>query len=201
MNIGFIIYNEITALDFIGIYDPISRIKTMGIDNSISIDICGYDENVKDFSGEIKFLSKKIRPSLNNYDVIVLPGGFGTRKLEKDKKFISWIQTANSCATFVSVCSGALILGAAGKINGKTITTHKNLFKEIKKYGCIVKDERIVFDGNLITARGVTSAIDLGLFLCGAFYGIENMKLIAKQMDYEISKNVLEILIDYIRKK
>lgn len=84
----------------------------------------------------------------------------------------------------VSVCTGALLLGAAGFLQGMRATTHPNAYKELEQYCADVVDERIVDSGNIITARGVTSSIDLGLYVVERLAGIDARNRIAAQMDY-----------------
>ncbi|MCK5913732.1 MAG: DJ-1/PfpI family protein, partial [Desulfuromusa sp.] len=83
-----------------------------------------------------------------------------------------------------SVCSGSLLLGAAGFLRGKKATTHPKAYTELARYCAKVSKERIVDEGDVITARGVTSAIDLGLHLVERLAGKETRIEIARQMDY-----------------
>lgn len=184
MNIGFIIFNGMTTLDFIGFYDPITRIKTMGVDNEIQWNVCSFTDEVSDSFG-LGIKADIVRSTLSEYDMVFIPGGFGTRNLIKDTDFINWIKTANACKLKVSVCTGALILGEAGFLKDKAATTHQNAFKELEKYCRIVEDRRVVDEGDIITARGVSSSIDLGLYVCERFYGREIREKIQRQMDYQ----------------
>jgi cyclohexyl-isocyanide hydratase len=95
------------------------------------------------------------------------------------------LRTADACKYKVSVCTGALLLGAAGFLTGKTATTHRTAFNDLKPYCASVVDQRIVDEGDVITARGVTSSIDLGLYLCEKLAGHEVKERIRQQMDYE----------------
>jgi cyclohexyl-isocyanide hydratase len=117
--------------------------------------------------------------------VIVVPGGFGTRALQHDKAFIQWLQSASPAKLKTSVCTGALLLGSAGFLAGKRATTHPNAFEELKPYcATVVIDQRVVDEGEVVTAQGVTSSIDLGLHLAERMAGREARIRIAKQMDY-----------------
>ncbi|WP_347276220.1 DJ-1/PfpI family protein [Coleofasciculus sp. FACHB-542] len=109
----------------------------------------------------------------------------GTRNLVDDPELIAWLKTSASCQFKVSVCTGSLLLGAAGFLEEKTATTHPNAFHDLQKYCKSVLDKRVVDEGDVITARGVTSAIDLGLYLCEKFAGYEIKEKIRKQMDYQ----------------
>src|SRR3989442_987375 len=86
MKIAFIIFDKMTALDFIGIYDPVTRLKSMGFITDLHWDICANTEEIRDDRG-LRFTPTKLGESLHNYDMIVVPGGFGTRELVDDMKF------------------------------------------------------------------------------------------------------------------
>ncbi len=183
MKMAFIIFERMTALDFIGIYDPLTRLKSMDFIPNLDWDICAFTEDVKDDKG-LNFTPTVVGGSLQQYDLIVIPGGFGTRALWKDTAFIQWLQTSNPSSLKVSVCTGSILLGAAGFLKGKRATTHPNSFDELKPFCLSVVDERIVDERDVITARGVTSGIDAGLYLVEKLAGAPVRIKIAQQMDY-----------------
>ena len=186
MKIAFIIFDNMTALDFIGIYDPLTRLKSMGLYPDVEWDICSFTNKVSDDKG-LKFFPDKVRNSLEDYDIIIVPGGFGTRKLLDDIHFIKWLQTSEPVKLKISVCTGSLLLGKAGFLKDKKATTHPNAYNELKPYCREVVNSRIVDEGNVITGRGVTSSIDLGLYLVKKFSGEDVKNKIAAQMDYPYS--------------
>jgi cyclohexyl-isocyanide hydratase len=116
--------------------------------------------------------------------MLFVPGGFGTRTLQHDRSFIDWLRTAQSAPLKVSVCTGALLVGAAGFLRGRRATTHPSAYKELETYCGVVVRERVVDDGDIITAGGVSSAIDAGLHLVQRLAGAEARDRIAAQMDY-----------------
>jgi cyclohexyl-isocyanide hydratase len=187
MKIAFVIFNGMTGLDFVGVYDTVIRLKTMHFRKDIYWDICSNTKIVKDNSG-LGFTPTKVKKSLAKYDLIIIPGGYGTRKLRHNKKFMIWIKSARSVPLKVSVCTGALLLGSAGFLKGICATTHLNAFKELSEYCEKVVNKRIVDEGKVITARGVTSAIDLGLYLCEKLAGNKAKEKIRVQMDYKTKK-------------
>jgi transcriptional regulator GlxA family with amidase domain len=183
MKLAYIIFNGITWLDFIGIYDPLSRLKSMNYLSDLSWDICSYSETAKDnFGLEIK--PTKIKNPLADYDAIIIPGGYGTRQLQPDTGFIDWIKTSDKVKYKISICTGSLILGAAGFLKNKTATTNFNNYEDLKLYCSKVSTDRIVEDSNTITAGAVSASIDLGLFLCNKWAGKDAAKEIRKRMDY-----------------
>jgi transcriptional regulator GlxA family with amidase domain len=183
MKIAFVVFNGLTTLDFIGIYDPLTRLKTMGFMPDLEWDICARTDIVKDDRGLV-MVPTAIQEPLQTYDVLVVPGGYGTRTLIHDTNFIEWIQTAEPCKLKISVCTGALLLGAAGFLKGKRATTHPTALRELTPFCQTVLESRIVDEGNLITAGGVSSGIDAGLFVVERLAGEETKAKIAKQMDY-----------------
>ena len=184
MRVAFIIYDGMTALDFVGVYDPVTRLNSMGFWPDLQWDVCARSMTIEDGAG-LGLLPSKVGESLHTYDMIIVPGGYGSRKLIDDAVFIGWLRTAAACKYKVSVCTGALLLGAAGFLAGKTATTHRTAFDDLKPYCASVVDRRIVDEGDVITARGVTSSIDLGLYLCEKLAGHEVKERIRQQMDYE----------------
>ncbi|UCB51780.1 MAG: DJ-1/PfpI family protein [Candidatus Zixiibacteriota bacterium] len=183
MKIGFVVYEGMTALDLIGVYDPLIRLKTMGFIPELSWDICAYASGVRDSSG-LAFIPTRVRESLGGHEMIVVPGGSGSRKLVNDADFIEWLKTAEPCRLKVSVCTGSLLLGAAGFLRGKKATTHPEAFGELREFCSSVVDKRIVDEGDVITARGVSSSIDLGLYLCERLAGRDAEERIRRQIDY-----------------
>ena len=184
MRIAFIIYNGMTALDFIGVYDSVVRLKTMNFIKDLHWDVCSTFRKVTDSTG-LSLGPTKVVDSLRGYDMVIVPGGPGLRNLIDDTEFLKWLKTARGCRFKVSVCTGSLLLGAAGFLNGRKATTHPLAQNELKKYCDFIVNQRIVDDGDLITAGGVTSAIDLGLYLCEKLAGKEAMEKIRQRMDYQ----------------
>lgn len=182
MNVGFVVYDGMTALDFVGAFDPVTRLTTMDFRDDLTWDVCARREVVT-ATGNLRFEADRISPDLGEYDLIVVPGGFVTRDLADDESFVEWIRTAADCDWKASVCTGSLLLGAAGFLDGRRATTHPMAFDDLAAY-CEVVDERVVEDGDTITARGVTSALDLGLYLVEKFEDEETRAQIQAQMDY-----------------
>jgi transcriptional regulator GlxA family with amidase domain len=183
MKIAFILFNGITLLDLIGIYDPITRLRSMQYMPDLAWDICSFTPTSQDSFGlEVKPTS--VNESLAGYDAIVVPGGHGTRTLQNDEAFIHWIRTAANASYKLSICSGSLILGAAGFLENKKATTHFAEYDILQQYCGDVIRERIVEDGDVITAGAVSSSIDLGLYLCKKWAGAEAQEAIRKKMDY-----------------
>ena len=184
MKIAFVIYDIMTAMDFIGVYDALIRLKTMKFMPDVEWEICAHTQEVVD-EQRLRITPTKAGESLEGYDMVIVPGGYGSRTLARDNAFIAWLRTSEACKLKASVCTGSILLGAAGFLKGKRATTHPSSFDELRPYCEEVVDKRVVDEGDVITARGVTSSIDLGLYLCEKFAGREVRERIAKQMDYQ----------------
>ncbi|MCR6637977.1 MAG: DJ-1/PfpI family protein [Sporocytophaga sp.] len=183
MKIAYIIFNGITWLDFIGVYDPLSRLKSLNYIPDLEWDICAFSESNKDnFGLEVK--ANKIKNNLGAYDAIIVPGGFGTRKLQFDTDFINWLKTSKNVKYKISICTGSLLLGAAGYLKDKTATVNFMEYEALASYCKTVSKERIVEDGDTITAGAVSASLDLGLYLCKKWAGDDAAKEIRKRMDY-----------------
>jgi cyclohexyl-isocyanide hydratase len=130
------------------------------------------------------FLADRVDNNLAEYDYVILPGGEGIRDLMQDKAFLQWIAGISESTIAVAVCGGSLLLGAAGMLRKKRATTHPQLMSVLEHFAQNVVPDRIVDEGTIITAGGVTASIDLGLYLCEKIAGHETQKKIQKQMDY-----------------
>lgn len=183
MTTAFLLFDRLTALDFVGAYDPITRLETMGFIETFEWDLCAFREPVTDGHG-LRLSPDQVAQSLASYDLLVVPGGHGTRSLQHDSAFLEWLATANPVDLKASVCTGSLLLGAAGFLNGQRATTHPNAFADLEPYCREVVDDRVVDEGRVITARGVTSGIDLGLYVVERLAGPRARREIAEQMDY-----------------
>lgn len=183
MNLAYIIFNGITWLDLVGLYEPVSKLKSRNYLPDLKWDICCHTDIAKDIFG-FSVNPTKINKPLNKYDAIIVPGGIGTRQLQYDQDFLEWIRTGTDCKYKISICTGSLILGAAGFLKGKKATTNFQEYEALKPYCMEVMTERIVDDHNTITAGAVSSSIDLGLYLCRLWAGDEAAQDIRRRIDY-----------------
>jgi transcriptional regulator GlxA family with amidase domain len=122
-------------------------------------------------------------------DILVIPGGYGTRREMKNPMMLEWItRVAPQCELVLSVCTGALILGAAGLLEGRAATTHFMAFTELRAVapGAEIREGvRIVDNGNLILSAGVSAGIDMSLHVVARLLGAEVARETATYMEYE----------------
>lgn len=183
MKAALIVFDNMTSLDFIGFYDPVTRLKTMKFMEAFSWDVCARQPRITDDRG-LNITAGVVGESLAGYDLLFIPGGFGTRPLQHDSAFVDWIATARDVPLKTSVCTGSLLLGAAGFLKGKRATTHPGAYQELEPYCAMVVRQRIVDEGDVITGGGVSTSIDLGLHVVEKLTGPAARASIAKQMDY-----------------
>jgi transcriptional regulator GlxA family with amidase domain len=157
------LFPQFTALDSIGPYEVLQRIP------DFDITFIGHDHGV--VRSDNAMLGIEVDGTFEEYpkpDIIVFPGGHGTRALMDDQRVLSWVRTAHKTTTFTtSVCTGSLVLAAAGILDGLTATTHWSALDGLSEHGAFPTGERVVehLDERIITAAGVSSGIDMALRL------------------------------------
>jgi cyclohexyl-isocyanide hydratase len=183
MRTAFVVFDGMTALDFVGIYDPLTRLHSMGFRPDFAWEICAPTPEVTDDRG-LRLAATAVGDSLAAYDLLIVPGGVGTRALLGDPGFLTWLRTALPVPRKVSVCTGALLLGAAGFLEGRRATTHPSALADLAPFCHTVLPTRLVDDGPVLTAGGVTAGLDAGLAVVEQLAGPEVAQRIRQQMDY-----------------
>ncbi len=177
-------FARMTLLDLAGVYDPLARISSMGLDPSARVEIVSATAEPWE-SGGARLTVSRVRPALEEFDVVVVAGGPETRALREDPEVIGWLGAFPRNRLIASVCTGALLLGASGRLSGKRATTHHAELASLATYGATAVAERVVDEGQLVTAGGVTAAIDLGLHIVERLYGEDARKTIAARMEWQ----------------
>jgi transcriptional regulator GlxA family with amidase domain len=163
MHVAIPLFPQFTALDAIGPYEVLQRVP------SIDVTFVGHQRGeVRSENGMLGITIDATFEELATPDVVVFPGGVGTRPLVHDERVLSWVRGAHESTSFTtSVCTGSLVLGAAGLLNGLTATTHWACYPELEATGATPTAQRVVehLDRRIITAAGVSSGIDMALRL------------------------------------
>jgi len=163
MQVAIPLFPRFTALDAIGPYEVLQRVP------SIDVTFIGHERGeVRTENGMLGVTINATFEEMPNPDIIVFPGGVGTRTLIHDERVMAWVRSAHQSTTYTtSVCTGSLVLGAAGLLNGLTATTHWACYPELEATGAVPTAERVVehLDLRIITAAGVSSGIDMALRL------------------------------------
>lgn len=181
MDIAIPLYDDMTALDAIGPYESLNRLP------GVQIRFVGEEPGViRTDTGMLGLMVDAALEDVARPDVIVVPGGIGSRRIAKDERWVTWAREAHAHATWTtSVCTGAMLLGAAGILEGRRATTHWSSVHVLADYGATpVGDERVVEDGDVITAAGVSAGIDMGLLLASRLASEDVARAAQLMMEY-----------------
>ena len=180
MNIVFVLFENVTQLDFTGPVQFLSRlpgakVHVVSKDGAAVKTDCGFSILPRSGFGQCP-----------QADVLCVPGGHGVRDAIADQVIVDFVrQQANGAGYITSVCTGAFILGAAGLLQGKKATCHWAYTQLLPLFGAMHQPARVVHDGNVITAGGVTSGIDFALELIAAISGEDVARTIQLALEYD----------------
>jgi transcriptional regulator GlxA family with amidase domain len=183
---GILIFDEVEELDFAGPWEVFTAARH-GHEADRVLTIAPTEGVVRCAKG-LRVLPDCSFDDAPPLDVVVVPGGQGTRREAENPAFLDWLREAAARCTWVtSVCTGSLLLHAAGIAKGRRITTHWSFVEALRDRGdaAVVEDRRYVRDGNLVTAAGVSAGIDMALWVVGQIYGVDHARLIQKWIEYD----------------
>jgi cyclohexyl-isocyanide hydratase len=164
--IGALIFPRMDQIDFTGPFEILSRIP----DSTIHV-IAKTNSSIRDIQGLLLTPEMTIA-EVAELDVLLVPGGYGQQQLMNDEEVLSMIRNHFNAGKLVfSVCTGALLCGAAGILRGRQATTHWSTWNLLPFYGAMPIQSRVVVDGNLVTAAGVTAGLDGALVVASLLRG------------------------------
>ena len=184
---GLLIFNDAEELDFVGpweVFTVSARIRDQGDTAVLIAETAGP---VRCNKG-MRVLPDHTVGDSPPLDVLLVPGGQGTRREVSNPAIIDWIRAASATAAWTtSVCTGALLLHEAGPARGRRVATHHSFEQSLRERGniTVISDARYVVDGNLVTSQGVSAGIDMALWLVGALHGREHARAVRRQIQYE----------------
>ena len=181
MDIAVLLFPRLTALDAVGPYEVLQRLP--GVQVKFVAAQRGVYRTEQNMLGlEADFTMDEITSA----DILLVPGGIGTRPLIEDQPTLEWIRAIDAGSTWTtSVCTGSLLLGAAGLLQGKKATTHWRVLDMLSTFGATPTSERVVEQGKIITAAGVSSGIDMALTLAAHVAGDEVAQAIQLGIEYD----------------
>ena len=179
LQMGSLLFEGLDQIDLTGPFEVLSRVP-----NSTYRIYAKTPHSVRDMNG-LQLTPDAALADAPPLDVLHVPGGFGQEALMEDEEVLAWIrrQAAGACSIF-SVCTGALLCGAAGLLKGRRATTHWSSFHLLPFFGAIPVDRRVVVDGSCIFAAGVTAGIDGALQLAAELRGDDAARSIQLQIAY-----------------
>lgn len=180
MQIVFLFYDGMTALDVVGPHEILCRISGTSIKR-----VAKSPGKVKTDSGIVLYADDTLSDVLNA-DILFIPGAGNATTLQKYPEILDWVRLIHSKTTWTtSVCTGSLILGAAGILSGVNATTHWAAIDRLSKWGAEPIKKRIVESGKIITAAGVSAGIDMALTLAAKISGEHVAKILQLGIEYD----------------
>ena len=181
MQIAVLLFEGLTALDAIGPYEVLRSVPGW------EVKFVAAEPGAKRTDSKATALvADDSLDDVTDPDAILIPGGFGTRALLDDERVLGWVRSMDEKTMWTtSVCTGSLVLGAAGLLQGKRATSHWLYLDAIAEYGAKATSERVVRDGKLWTAAGVSSGIDLALALVAEEAGPELAQAVQLAIEYD----------------
>jgi transcriptional regulator GlxA family with amidase domain len=181
VDIAIPLFDRFTALDAIGPYETLSRLP----DARVTF-LAAEPGPVATDNRMLSIVAERALDDLTEPDIVVVPGGIGTRAMMSDAQLIAWVRAAHRTTEWTcSVCTGSLVLGAAGLLDGLEATTHWMAMETLASTGARPTGRRVVEQGKIITAAGVSSGIDMGLTLASKIAGDTVAQAIQLGIEYD----------------
>ena len=179
--IAILLFEGITALDAIGPYEVLQRLP------GAKLRMVGPQRGpIRTHEGSLSLVVDAELGECPHPQLLVVPGGYGIERLLRDEKTLGWIRAAHATSQWTtSVCTGSLVLGAAGVLKGLRATCHWNSLERLREYGAEPTLDRVVFQGKVVTAAGVSSGIDMALALVARLQGDEVAQAIQLSIEYD----------------
>ncbi|CAG5074768.1 Isonitrile hydratase [Dyadobacter sp. CECT 9623] len=179
MKIGILLYDQVTALDIFGPLDILARVK----DWDIKVVACTPGRI--DIGNGLFVEPSSVLTKESEFDVLLIPGGRGHAKFHDDINSMEIIRAVCGKSRFIlTVCTGSIILGSCGLLEGIRATTNRAAFQSLERLGAIVVNERIVEDGNVFSCGGVTAGIDLAFYFINKIEGADEARRIQLLVEY-----------------
>jgi transcriptional regulator GlxA family with amidase domain len=182
---GILLFDDAEELDYVGPWEVLTMARKKG--DSV-VTIAEKPEPVRSAKG-LRVVPDHTFDDAPKLDVVLVPGGQGTRREVDNAALTGWLAKVAADATWVtSVCTGSFLLEAAGPAKGRRVTTHWAAIQELRDRApdlTIVDDARWVVDGNVVTAAGVSAGIDMALWLVGQLYDVAHARAVQRFIQYD----------------
>ena len=180
IRIGLLLFPDLTQLDLTGPYEVFTRFP------DADIHLLWKTLDPVTAGGGMRLLPTTTFAGCPQLDLVCVPGGAGMNALLNDAETLDFVRRQALGARYVtSVCTGSLVLGAAGLLKGRRATTHWMSLPMLAAFGCEPVAERVVVDGNVITGGGVTAGIDFALTVAGEWFGADTARRIQLGIEYD----------------
>ncbi|MYX29604.1 DJ-1/PfpI family protein [Streptomyces sp. SID8381] len=181
MQIAVVLYDRFTALDAVGPYEILQRLPDARV-----VFVAEQAGPVRTDTGALALVADQALAEVTAPDVVVVPGGPGQSALMDHAPLLDWLRTADATSTWTtSVCTGSLLLGAAGLLQGRRATSHWLALDQLPALGAEPTGERVVVDGKYVTGAGVSAGIDMALTLAGRIAGDDVARSVQLGTEYD----------------
>jgi transcriptional regulator GlxA family with amidase domain len=181
MQVAYLLYDRFTALDITGPHEVLNSVP-----GNESIFVAERAGPVRNESDTLSLVADAAIDEVTSPEIVVVPGGYGTRALFDHEPVLSWLRAVHETSTWTtSVCTGSLLLAAAGLLDGAPATTHWLARDLLKELGAVPVPDRVVEHGKIITAAGVSSGIDMALGLVQRINGDEVAQAVQLGIEYD----------------
>lgn len=181
MQIAVLLYDRFTALDAVGPFDTLGRLQGAEV-----VFVAERPGPVRTDNGTLALVADKGLDEVTRPDIVIVPGGPHVDVELQNPVVLDWLRAVDATTTWTtSVCSGSLLLAAAGLLDGRRATGHWLYLDRLPEFGAEPTGERVVFDGKYVTAAGVSAGIDMGLTLLGRIAGDEYAQTVQLMTEYD----------------
>ncbi|MFD5219207.1 DJ-1/PfpI family protein [Streptomyces tendae] len=181
MQIAIVLFDRFTALDAVGPYETLGRLP-----GAETVFVAERTGPVRTDTGDLALTADRTLADVPGPDIVVVPGDPGQTPQMENETLLDWLRAADTTSTWTtSVCTGSLLLAAAGLLEGRRATSHWLALDFLKRFGVEPTGERVVTDGKYVTAAGVSSGIDMGLTLLGRIAGDEHARAVQLLTEYD----------------
>ncbi len=181
MDLAILLFDRLTALDAVGPYEVLQRVPGMVVRFATTEPGVKRTEN-----GSLALVADTVLEDVPAPDIVLVPGGVGELAIREDERVLAWFRGAHETSQYTtSVCTGSLVLAAAGILRGVPATTHWLAMEHLGRLGAVPVAERVVEHGKIVTAAGVSSGIDMALLLAARIAGADVARAIQLSIEYD----------------
>ncbi|MBM3658226.1 MAG: DJ-1/PfpI family protein [Actinobacteria bacterium] len=181
MEIAILLFPRLTALDAVGPYEVLRSLPDVTLRM-----VAASPGPQRTDHGALALVADTSIDDMPAPDVVVIPGGPGEVGVREDPRSLDWVRSVHRTSTWTtSVCTGSLVLGAAGLLEGRRATSHWTALDTLAGFGAEPTEERVVVDGKIVTAAGVSSGIDMALWLAAQLADEETARAIQLSIEYD----------------
>jgi transcriptional regulator GlxA family with amidase domain len=184
-----LLFPDVEVLDFAGPFEVFSVAAQIAKERPMQVMTVAHRKEVLSTVGGLKVVPDHDFGSSPQADILLVPGGMGSRRAVKDEAVLAWLQQQGAGAEIVaSICTGALLLGRLGLLDGLRATTHWgaiDLLREIAPRAEVLTETRFVDNGKYLTSAGISAGIDMSLYLVSRLYGAKLAEQTAREMEYD----------------